>query len=303
MATADSIPALLGGIISMILAMLVILKNRKKQGILFSLFCLSLAVHGFGTFFTSFVTSPDLALVLNKIGMTGNILAVPLFIHFTYVFLDHRKTRFKLFFFYFLSLLFFLSNLGTGFFTGIETKPGGFTGVPGFAFQIFAFYLISAVIYVIYEYSKAMRHAGSFAEKNRQKYFITLLMMPAIAGILDSLRKAGIVYLVPILLIEWGIIIFVVGCTYAILKYHLLDINIIFKKSVMYSIIGAVVLILFEVLKFILGESFKVFLGITNPEVSAISVLILAFTFEPIRVKTEKIFDRIFIKKTKLQKN
>ena len=78
------------------------------------------------------------------------------------------------------------------------------------------------------------------------------------------------------------------------MKYKLLDIHIIIHKSALYSIIAFVTLLFFELLKLFLEEYFSgYFFG---EHASKVSVLAMSFMFEPIKQRTEKLFDRIFLK-------
>jgi len=196
---------------------------------------------------------------------------------------------------YYIAILFSILNIGPYLQEKVVPIQGGVTGIAGPIYPLFGIYLILNLIYVTYRLSSFIKNTKKDMEKNRTKYFLTFLTILGIFGLIDILRKLSVIYIVPILLTEYGIIIFIIGTTYTIIKFHLLDINLIFKKSTKYSLIGIFVLSLFEVIKIVIENGFELLFNIEGNITTSISIILLSFFFEPIKKKTEDFVDKIFI--------
>jgi len=89
----------------------------------------------------------------------------------------------------------------------------------------------------------------------------------------------------------------------AVLKYNLMDVQVIIKKSLTYSIIVLIIAILFT----IVGESLEFLTGKLLPEVgelvsNIIAALIVSLSFSPVINYTKKLFNKIFPKLAKYEK-
>ena len=86
--------------------------------------------------------------------------------------------------------------------------------------------------------------------------------------------------------------------TYAILRYRLMDINIVVKKTAVYSLSAGLLASLFIVIVLAMTKYLTGFLGITSFTIMAIAAIIIALLFNPIRNRIQRIIDKIFYKKT-----
>ncbi len=297
MTNIDSIPLIIGGSISLALSVFLLINKKDKKALLFALFCLGLSIHGIFGFFTSVTLNPSIALFLNKVSFIGLIICLPVFVHFSFEYRELGKYKTIINLFYLISAIFIVMSLGNLIFSDIKKIEGGFSGVPGRAFLLVTIFVLVSYSLIIYNFIKSLGETKKSEELNRIKYLIVLLSLLAFLGILDILRKSGLLVITDILLTEYGIILFVIGTAYIIEKYHLLEIKYVFHKGTMYSIIGSSVLIVFELLKSLVGEILEVFLIHDNVTIAQVSILCLTFLFEPIRAKTEKFCDKVFLKK------
>src|SRR4030065_1823540 len=86
--------------------------------------------------------------------------------------------------------------------------------------------------------------------------------------------------------------------TYAILRYRLMDINIVFKRTAVYSLsvgllVGSFVMVVLATTKYLSHLA-----GITSTTVTAIAALLIALLFNPLRNRIQTIIDKTFYKKT-----
>jgi len=89
----------------------------------------------------------------------------------------------------------------------------------------------------------------------------------------------------------------------AVLKYNLMDVQVIIKKRLTYSIIVIIIAILFT----IVGESLEFLTGKLLPEVvelvsNIIAALIVSLSFSPVINYTKKLFNKIFPNLAKYEK-
>jgi len=285
---------LLGFIVSSILAVFLLIRKGEAKNKVFAMFCGSLALYDITMYLIFFTNSEVVALFYYKLSMIGGILALATFAHFTLLY-TKEENKSLAYVFYGISLIFSIINLGNGFFSGVFFGDGRYREILNFGYTYFTFYLALCVIFVVYRLFYYEKHAKDQAERNRTHYLLVLLLILAVSVVLDLLRNANLLVLVDALLMQYTIILFIIGVTYSIIKYHLLNIKVILRKSALYSIIGVVVLLVFELIKMALDEFLIFFFGANNLA-SKLSVLAIAFLFEPIRNRTERIFDS-FVKK------
>jgi len=264
-----------------------------QKGKLFAFFCLALSLYNFGMYFIIFASVPATALFLYKISIIGGIMAVAFLLHFTIIHTNDKHHYMK--YFYIFSLILVILALGNGFFTGVEFVENRYRETLGFGYYLFTFFVIFSYLFILARFIMHLKNSKKFEVKNRTKYLIVFLSILSLTVVLDMLRNADIFVLIDTLLMQYGIIIFASGVTYTIVKYKLLNINVIIEKSVLYSTIGIIVLLIFEIVKLVLEDFFQNILHLKEGYSAKVSVLVIAFLFEPIRNKTEKFFDKLFL--------
>jgi putative nucleotidyltransferase with HDIG domain len=95
-----------------------------------------------------------------------------------------------------------------------------------------------------------------------------------------------------------GSLFFVIATAYAIMRYHILDINIIIKRNTIYGIMVFFVTAVFLVTTFISEELLQQYLGYTSAVLTRIiTAVIISITFLPIRNAIEGRIDALFFRK------
>ena len=84
---------------------------------------------------------------------------------------------------------------------------------------------------------------------------------------------------------------------FGILKYRLMDINLIIKKTIIYASVTGIVLILYFALVIGLGGFFVEFTGIKSQWVTIFFTLAIAALFVPVRNRVQNVVDRRFFRK------
>lgn len=91
-------------------------------------------------------------------------------------------------------------------------------------------------------------------------------------------------------------VLFVGFTTYAITRHHLLDIEIIIKKTVVYSFLTATLTGLFICLILLAQQFFSGILGLASFWVGLVAAFVIALVFQPLRDAIQRIVDRLFYK-------
>jgi len=137
----------------------------------------------------------------------------------------------------------------------------------------------------VYNLVRTYVSSKSDEEKNRLLY-ITLGAVFLFAGaILDGLSS-----LPP--LSVWANLIFCLICTIAIVRYHLLDIRVIFRKSLVYILISAVAAVPYAVILIIINLYFTTF--VTAWWLYMLLILFLAIALRPLYSYAQQWVDRLF---------
>ena len=160
----------------------------------------------------------------------------------------------------------------------------------------FFFYIIAALGYFFKEY--LIRRDRHF--RKQIKFMIIGLLMI----ILFILAEGPINVIIPIIIWDSFITLLISAFfAIAVLKYKLMDVQLIIKKSLTYSIIVLMIAMLFTVV----GESLEFLTGKLLPTVSEllsniIAALIVSISFMPMIDYTKRLFNKMFPKLAKYEK-
>jgi signal transduction histidine kinase len=102
----------------------------------------------------------------------------------------------------------------------------------------------------------------------------------------------------PVLLREefsLAFLIFVpVSLTAAVIKYHVLDIEVVVKRSFVYAILSVCIIGIYSALLYLISQLFSIVLGEEMSMLNLLAVLISALAFNPLRNRLNRIADRVF---------
>jgi len=167
----------------------------------------------------------------------------------------------------------------------MRTESYGYAPVLGPLGPVIGFIAIVLMIGGGFNLFKRYRISSSYEEKNRILYLITALAFPLLGAFLD-----GFTNLPP--LAVWCNLVFCVLCAVAIIKYHLLDIPLVLRKSLVYLFVSAIIAIPYVSVLLLLNQ-------ILNPMwepwwVHALIILLLAIVLRPLYSRAQILVDRLF---------
>ena len=287
------ISCVIAGSMSLFLGIFVFLKNKRSivnrlcmlANFGVSLWCWSL-------FGREMSFEKSYALFFIRLSYVGVISIPPIFLHFITSVIDQVNYRVILTA-YAVSFIFQIFNL-TPFFI----KDAGpilsfrYYGIPGIIYPFFIIIFVSIIIYAHYLLIKYFKNSEGH-KRNQIKYLLLASLIGFIGGGTGFLPNLNIE------IFPFGfyfLSIYVLLLSYAITKYRLMDINIVFKKGTVYFII---MLFLFIPSCFIVILSEKLFFYKINYIFSAIIIFLLlcvSFLFYKIKPRTEKAIEQLLFK-------
>lgn len=290
------IPPLVASLTNLFLGGLVIGKKpRGRLNQVWAFLSLCLAIWSFGTF--TLYLSPDKATALSwlKLYNVGVLLIPAAFLHFVLVLSEDQSKsgKFLRFGAYAISATFLGLSFTPLFNKTVEYHFWGYYPVPGranFLFDIlFALFLILAISKLLRVYRNS-----SGRRRNQYRYVFVATFIGFGSGFTNFLPLYGVrVYPIG----HIGILITGLIISLAIIKYQLMDISVIVRKSAIYSVLTAIVAAGYVATVFVLQTIFQSLTGYKSVLPAVVVGLIIALTFEPVRRQIQLFVDKTFFKK------
>jgi len=224
MLTAFGISGLLIMTMSTLMAVLMFLQFRKRLHALWGVFCLLVALWGWGGFQISLAITPEAALQWWKIAYVGVIFIPVVFTHFVHMFL-RGKGCMLVCAMYVLSILYLLANLFTDWFIGgvHEMFSELYYLSPTVLYNSFVVLFFSLVAYAHVLLIRAYRAARE-GRRKRIRYFFVATAIGFVGGSFSFLPVWGIdIYPYANLTVSF----FPVIMGYAIVRHNLMEVRIL----------------------------------------------------------------------------
>ena len=140
---------------------------------------------------------------------------------------------------------------------------------------------------------KHYRQSTILSDKIRDSYIIAGIILMFIGGTTDYLPALGI-SMYPLGII--GNILFCMLATIAMLRYGLLEMKVVLRKGVAYSLVSMVVFGIFASLIFLLSIAFRELVNPVSLTIAIITVFATAAAFQPLLSKLQQRVDRWFFR-------
>ncbi|MEW6456804.1 MAG: ATP-binding protein [Acidobacteriota bacterium] len=268
-------------------------EEKPAEIIFFNLLCFSstimISATNLGT-----IPFPWVDLILRVIFLITYSLTPAIFLHFSFIFPKEKAFKNKLLL-YIPGILFVL-NFQLFFLHAFFKKSIFYFYNFHYPFPYFRFYVVLFTMIGIFNFIRTFIKSTSGEEKDKIRWilwgivfsvapFILLWMIPK--AILDS----------PIIkeeVAEFFFILIPVSFLISIVKYKLFDIELIIKKSLIYSSLTFSVIILYFTLIEIIQYLFNLEALKKINLIRIMVILIIAALFNPIREKIQNLIDRMF---------
>ena len=265
---------------------------------LWAYFCFAAGLWGLGAYKMASAHDPESALLWFKIGQVG-VVTIPVFLlHFSIYFLE-QKNKYLIIGAYITGTFFLITILTGQYITHVKFIFNSFyyPTNPPIIFIIFFFFWIF-IIAIAYQlaYKRIKTNLGE--ERNKVKYFFLSTSIAYIGGITNFLPIFGIN------LYPYGnflVAIFPIVMTFIIFKYNLMDINIIIRKSLIYSLLVTAITLIFLISVLISEHLFSQVAHYQHVTTSIIMASLIALIFTPLKNWIQDLIDRAFFKATPIE--
>lgn len=274
-------------------------KDRKKKlNQIYFVFNLTVACWSFFHALVVNSKNPASALFFSRFSNLGIIFIAPTYLHFAFVILNVNKEKMRrLILAYSISLFFLIFIFTKLFISGVSHKiTFNYIWSPGILYPFFTFYWFSCVIYALYELFKEYIHSSG-KKRNQLKYLFWGLFIGYLGGAGNFLLIFGIEVFPYNPFGTYGVPLYAIILTYAIIVHNLLDLNIVVRKTLIYSgLVGFITII--NVIAILLFENiFRGIFGYKSLFLTLCTASIIAITFLPIYRLINSFVNKIFFKK------
>lgn len=196
---------------------------------------------------------------------------------------------------YLLALPQLLIDLYGRAYAGVKMHYWGYYPVAGelyyiFPIMYFTIFIVSAVLLYI-------NYIKEVANKNRQKTqqykYVLFAYAIGTTGVIDYLIKFGLnVY-------PYGYIsalLYIALVAYAVLKHRLMDINIVLKKTLVYTTMAGLLTGAYLLVVYMVSQSFTSIFGPSSIYIMVTLIIFFAFAFQPLKDKIQEFIDKRFYK-------
>ena len=205
---------------------------------LFSFFLICLALWGIIIF--GMRASPDIerAFFWDRLVIPLSPLMTVLFYHFSVRYTGTRINSNILPLFYSFFLISIPLAAAGLIFSGMQVKSYGYAPIFGPVWPVWILLLYAITIMTLLNFIRARRAISYGEERNRLSYIIVGIIISLVGGIFDALPVLGLPLYPGAIL---ATIVFCVLTTIAIMRYNLLDINFLLRKTTAYLLTSTIV--------------------------------------------------------------
>ncbi|MBI5665775.1 MAG: hypothetical protein HZC49_11935 [Nitrospirae bacterium] len=277
------------------LALLVAMNRKTTLHRIWALFNLSVAIWGIGAFFIGISTTPSSAIVSWKLAHVGGIFIPVCFFHTICVFCEIDTKRKRAIQFAYLQGFFFLFMNFTDFFiTKVRFAFNSlyYNQAAGACYPVFFMIWVGLVIWGHYELITYYKKSSGI-KRHQSIYFFIGMLLGFAGGSTNFFPMFGIdIYPFG----NFTIPIYCLISTYAILRYRLMDINLVFRKSMVYSLSAGIITSLFVVIVLTMTKFVSNVAGSSSFAITTLAALTIAVLFNPLKNKIQSFIDKSFYK-------
>ncbi|MBI5699098.1 hypothetical protein HZC35_02150 [Candidatus Saganbacteria bacterium] len=286
---------LASGLASVILGLFVYLQGKDRApNISLALNTLAVAVWNIGQGLGELAPSQASVLLWTRVNLAGAILIPATFLAFILSLTGELKSRRTILIIVAaLTAGFLLSDLTPWFVREVAAHPHfRFYPVPGPFYFVFPFYLLAVVGYGLFKLFSAL--GRSYGNRRNQLFYVILASILGFTGGVTAFFPTFNIDLPSLTYIL--VPLYLIMVVYAILKHHLLDISMVIRRGLIYSILSLVIASFYILMILLLGQYFQNLTGWNSIVATALFVFVLVAVFEPLRGTIAAGVDRLFFR-------
>lgn len=285
------VPSFVGTFVCGGLVFAALIWGRKRVvDYLFAAICLMGTIINADLSLINLLQNEETALKIDRFTYVIFVFGPAVYIHFVHAFLEIRDKRWLEISAYALGFVFSFFVFNDQFISGFNYYTFGRIAKGGILYQIFTALTAMAVLYVLSLLVRAMKHKNN-VERNRIKYIIfglgfgsLLLTLNIIPTYGYDVYPVGSMSFIPAVVLAVGI-----------LKYDLLDMGSVLRKSLTYTVLTAVLTFIYVFLATMVNVGIITFPALKNPLLpSLLSALVMVAIFDPVKKVSQKLIDHAF---------
>jgi len=298
--TPFAVSGFLIAITCLILIVIVIIYGPRKIHKIYALASFSVVIWGIGSFLIGIAKDGASALFAFKIGYIGAIFIPPFFLHVFLIFLE-RKRPLLLSFAYAQAVISLFLIVTNKLFYHVKFMFNSL-----YYAQFTSLGIASFIIWVLlvtlehYEFLRSLRFYKTLEINRRNQIvcFFIATFLGCIGGIANFLPALGLdIYPYG----NFGIPFYSIVTTFAILKFGLMDINIVIKRGFIYSTLVVLITSSYLIVVLLTERMFQGLMGYQSLFISIGYAFLLSIFFVPLKNTIQRVADRIFLGKTPIQ--
>lgn len=278
-----------------ILGLFVLSRDRKSRlYVTYFLYSFFIAWYLFCVYMLSMVADAAAALVWVKVLNIGGLLLVYTFPHFVYQFIEKKYPRPVFIATSVLSGLFILSVFTPWYIGGVSKLTFGYFAVP--SYFLFAAAPYALLVMVFSHVVLLLNYRRSSALKRLQiKYIFAATIIFILSFFVGVLNVFSITVLEGFPLSNIAAIIYAGLLAYAIIRHHLMDIDVVIRYTTVYGLLIGFIAFVYVGTIFFFEKIASAHLGIESEWTARIAAsVIIAVCFLPVRNFLEGIIERLF---------
>ena len=291
--TFYSIPPLLTLICFLALAALAIFRGPKTQtNFLFLTICILGSFLYFDILFAFNTQSEESALRISRADHFIIVYLFPVYLHFFYAYLNISKRKWLIKAAYVYSFILMCFTPTPFYIASMQKHYFGYFARGGVVYPFFGMAGLLVTLYVLVQIYQAIRFETSSSHKNRLKYLFAGFGIMGLMNGLNVFTINGYSLYPPGNLSFIPLILFAVG----LFKHDLMDMGIFIKKSLIYSLLTALLTCLYALLIMVVNAVFKDAHLSDSIYFSVFFFILIALVFGPLKSRVQEFVDRIFYK-------
>ncbi len=266
--------------------------QRTKVNVLFFAICILGSFLYIDILVAFNAKSAKTALIISRLDHFFIVYLFPLYIHFFHAYLNISRREWLIRAAYVYAFILMCFTPTSLYITSMHKYYFGYFAKGGILYPFFGIAGLIVTIYVLIQIYEAIRKETSSSRKNRLKYIFAGF---GIMGLMNGLNVFPVLGLsvYPIGNLSFiPLVIFAVG----LFKHDLLDMGIVIKKSIIYSLLTASLTCLYALIIIVADKALKGFDFSDSIYLQIFFFLLIAFVFGPLKSKIQLLVDRVFYK-------
>ena len=288
-----SIPPFLTLCCFIALAVLTVFRGRKTQtNLLFFIICLLGSFLYIDILLAFNLKSAETALLISRIDHFFLVYLLPVYLHFFHAYLGVSKRKWLIQAAYAYAFVLMCLTQTPLYITSMQQHFFGYYAKAGRLFFLFDAASLFVTVYALILILQAIRHAKNNARKNSLKYVFAGFGTMGLINALSVLPLHGYSIYPPGNFSFIPLAIFAVG----LFRHDLLDMGILVKKSLVYSLLTACLTCIYALIIIAADKFFKEFKFSDSIYFPILLLLVIALVFGPLKSKIQTVVDRLFYK-------